>query len=66
MTMQKLFACFYIVCGIALVIYFGGSLIVQILGIMVGLFMIKQGFASLRTPMFFKADFRSFTNDKFK
>lgn len=65
-TVRALTAFFYIVCGFALVVIFGGKLIVQLLGIMIGFYMIWQGVAMLSTPMAFNATFRDFTQNKFK
>lgn len=66
MSMQKIFAGLYIVTGIVLVVVFGGKLILQLLGMMVGFYMIWRGLLLLNKPMFFNANFRSFANDRFE
>lgn len=64
MSAQKLLAIFYIVAGFALIVVFGSQLLIQIVAIVVGLCMIRHGFVALNRSCFFRADFRSFTNDK--
>ena len=65
MNMQKIVAVFYIAIGIAMIIVFGGKLLLQLLGILAGLYMIWQG-VSLQRSMFFNANFKNFSDDRFK
>ena len=66
MNMKKILAAFYIIAGIALILIFGGQLILQLLGMMAGFYMIWRGLLMLNKPMFFNANFKAFTNDRFK
>lgn len=64
--MNKFLGFLYTVCGFALIIIFGGKLIIQLLGMIVGFYMVWRGLLMLNKPMIMHATFRNFTQDKFK
>lgn len=66
MNMNKIMAFLYMVSGFALIIVFGGKLIIQLLGMMAGFYMIWRGFLMLNNPMIINATFKNFTQDRFK
>lgn len=65
MNIQKLSGYGYIVAGLFIIMFFGGALILQLLGVLAGLFMIHHGFTILNSQRFFRSYFRSFTDIKF-
>jgi len=66
MNTNKIMALAYMVSGVALIVFFGGQLIIQLLGMIAGFYMIWQGFLMLNNPMVMHAAFRNFSQNKFK
>lgn len=66
MNMNKFMAFVYMVSGFALIIVFGGQLIIQLLGMIAGFYMIWRGFLMLNNPIIVHGAFRNFTQDKFR
>ena len=66
MDIQKLSGYGYILAGLFMIMFFGGALILQLLGVLAGLFMIHHGFTVLNSNRFFRSHFKSFTDIKFR
>lgn len=66
MNIEKLSGYGYILAGLFLITFFGGALILQLAGVVAGLFMIHHGFMIIKNQRFFRSYFRSFTDIKFK
>ena len=64
MNPKKITAYLYMLSGVFLVIFFGGTLLLQLLGVLSGLLMIRHGAMMLSVGPMFQSYFRTFTYDR--
>ncbi|MFA5999168.1 MAG: hypothetical protein WC747_04085 [Candidatus Babeliales bacterium] len=67
MLSQKMSAYFYILFGLFLIIFFGGELLLKLLGILIGMIFMAQGLAKLGAMrVASKMNSRFFSDDDFR
>lgn len=64
MNPKKITAYLYILSGLFLIIFFGGKLLIQLLGVLAGVLMVRHGAMMLSVGSMFQSYFRTFTYDK--
>lgn len=64
MDPKKITALLYMLSGVFLIIFFGGKLLLQLLGVLAGVLMIRQGMIMLSAGSMFQSYFRTFTYDR--
>ncbi|MBM17724.1 MAG: hypothetical protein CL947_01490 [Epsilonproteobacteria bacterium] len=66
MNFEKLSGYGYMLAGLFIIIFFGGALILQLLGVLAGLLMIHHGYMMVRNQQFFRSYFNVFFNDRYR
>lgn len=65
MNISKMSAYLYIFFGCFLVLFFGGTLLLQLLGVFAGILMIRHGLVALSSHSMFQS-FTFFSQDRFR